>query len=308
MSTDMRTVPNDLTTRNKTRRSHVIPAFYLRSFADQRGRIWSLDMKTLKLFPTTPEKVATVRDYYRGDHAKHEDDLEKRLATVESNAAPHLKALIAADVDLPPDFARFVAWMMARTDWVRRLHAHFDFKRYYRENFEEFCKIDDGRKGRPLPLKFHNGLNEVVSVPFKDSRKYLESLDWELELSQDEFLDMIRMQAYCFETIHFPRLEWVSIRPPAGKRFITSDRPGSWDVLARGWQDFPAALKHPDVDLIFPVSPHIVLMAGHSQTSMLRSYITTRDVNNRIALRADRFLYAQEEVDLKSFLSRFEEK
>jgi hypothetical protein len=285
----------------ETRKSHIVPAFYLRHFADSRGQLWCLDKKTRKIYASSPTKAATGRDFYRGETAVHEDDLEKRLAAIESAAAPHLRSLIDGKVNISPEVARFLAWMMARTGWLRELPGHYEIKEYLNENFEELSNADDGDKGRPLPFVFRNSSDDVVSVSFRHSRKYLESSDWKLEMTQDQFLDVVRLQAYLFQTIHFSRLKWVTVRPPDGQRFITSDRPATWDVMSFGWNSFPAVLKHPDVDLIFPVSPYVSLMGGHDQASMLGLSITPSEINSRISYRANRFLYAQEKADLEIF-------
>lgn len=283
---------------NKTRRSHVVPKFYLKNFANQEGKLWVRDLKDGKLFQSTPEKIATIRDYYRGQEARHEDDLEEKLASIEGDAAPQFRKLIQGSTDIGPEMARFIAWMGARTAWVRRLFDDFNFKGYLLDNFEELCKIEREQAGRNLPFSFHSSTGDRIAVPLSLARPQLENSEWKLEMSKDQFLDLVRMQAYLFQTVHLPRFQWVRLGSPVGRRFITSDRPVSWDVLSQGWQDYPVAMKHPQMDLIFPVSPKVALMAGHDRAHMLGSSITAPEFNQRVAAKAEQFLYAQDRTDL----------
>jgi hypothetical protein len=109
---------------------------------------------------------------------------------------------------------------------------------------------------------------------------------------------MVRMQARLFQTKHFVNLHWVRLKPPSGRRFITSDRPVNWDIKDFGMHNVPYTLTLPEVDLLFPVGPQLALKAGHNQKEMLASTITPTTFNRRMRQRADRFIYAQHEEDL----------
>jgi len=280
-----------------------VPAFYLKNFANNAGKLWVCDLKEGKTFVSTAEKVATIRDYYSGESARHEDDLEQRLSEIESDAAIQMRRALGGEMNIGPELTRLIAWMAARTEWVRRLYAHYDFKRYLLENFAELCELEMQPTGRNLPFHFHSSSGERVILALNQSRAYLEDSNWTLKCSQDQFLDLVRMQAYLFQKMHFPRFRWVRLAVPEGRSFITSDRPVSWDVLGQGWADFPAALKHPKMDLIFSLGTEVALMAGHDEANMLSSVITPSEFNRRVAARADRFLFGQARAHLEEALA-----
>jgi len=282
----------------ETRKAHIVPRFYLENFADHKQQLWTCDLKDRRIFKSNPRDAATYRDFYRGDQARHEDDLERKLSTIESDAAPHLKRFLHGSLEIGDELLRFIAWMAARTMWLKRLFAQFDFKEYLKENFEELCNVECDPKGRALPFDFCSK-GQIRQLQISQSKPYLEDPNWTIEMSQDQFLDMVRLQAYCFRTMHFPLLKWFSVQAPPGRRFITSDRPVSWDVLSNGWTDLPSVLKHPLVDLILPLSPEVLMMAGHDQASMNALQVTPDELNSRIAQRAERFLFARSEEDFE---------
>jgi hypothetical protein len=284
-----------------TKRCHIVPVFYLRGFCNAKDKLWVLDRKDRKIFQSSPKNVAVVRDFYTGESAIHEDNLEKKLSSIESDAAPQLRSLLRGEKDIGPEFIRLIGWMMARTGWISRLVDPYGFKGYLLRNFDELCQADT--KGRALPIAFRGPADEITVQPLNLARTYLEDPAWSVVMSQDMLLDAIRMQAWCFQTMHLPRFKWVTLSPPAGQRFITSDRPVTWDVNDNGFHDFPATLKASEVDLIFPLSPEKALMGGYSETSMLQITITATELNDRVARRTDRFLFANDRSDLERFTS-----
>lgn len=113
-----------------TRRCHFVPVFYLNHFVNiQTNKLWVRDLKEKKTFKASPRDVANLRDYYAGEKARHTDDLEQKLATIEGDAAAPLRALLngglESPAELPPEVTRFIAWLAARSEWVRKLPNNY---------------------------------------------------------------------------------------------------------------------------------------------------------------------------------------
>jgi uncharacterized protein DUF4238 len=287
---------------NITRRSHVVPAFYLRNFVRQgSNKLWVRDLKTGNIHASTPTKAGTMRDYYRGAGARHEDDLESRLGGIESDAAPRLRHLFER-AEVMPELARFIPWLAARTEWVRRIYQH-GLGEFILANYGAL-KEKGGDGGRELPFLFvHTGTGEKRVVELERAPEYLRDNNWSLRIHQDQFLDCIRIQAHIFATDLFPRMKWIKLTAPSGYRFITADRPVFWDGLDEQFKDQPSALRHPDVKLIVPLSTSFALLAGHDLDLMFSRGISVGEVNRLAMRRAERFLYAADESDLASKFS-----
>jgi len=105
----------------------------------------------------------------------------------------------------------------------------------------------------------------------------------------------MRLQAWYYDTRHFPRLHWVLLTAPAGHAFVTSDRPVVWFVPGFGESaDYPAALKSPAVELTMPLDRgHALLALGAPRAPGLR--VTVDDVNRRTIAGAEHFVAAPAE-------------
>ena len=291
-----------MTHKPQVRRSHVIPKFYLKLFCEKESeRIWVGDIKIQKVYVANVSKVGVETDAYAAEAGEHEDDLEERLSRIESDAAPGLRAYGAEGADVTPELGRFIAWLAARTGWVRRwaenglpnfllttdtqLLRDLDATDSPDERPFEFVNVETGHRERvPLPVAM-----ERVSDP-----------RWKLVITQDQSLDVIRLQAYIFQSDHFPKLKWTRA---CAFRFVTSDRPVSWDILHAGLHDTPAALRHPLAELIVPLRLDCALVAGHDHEAILSQLWTVPEINRRTTLTADRFIYGSRQQDVEELLS-----
>jgi hypothetical protein len=120
---------------------------------------------------------------------------------------------------------------------------------------------------------------EVLS---EDEFDALRRLGWRWIIRRNDHLEMLHLQAWYFQVRHFPRLSWVRLQPPDGEHFITSDRGVTW--LADGYADTPpAALRHPTVQVVAPLTRKIALVGRHSTAALC---VTPREVNRFIAFAA----------------------
>jgi hypothetical protein len=78
------------------RRHHLLPQFYMRSFANARGQVRVVERATGREFTTSTANVFVERDYYTVSSVYAEDDhqlIEGLYAQVEGVAAPIFEQL-----------------------------------------------------------------------------------------------------------------------------------------------------------------------------------------------------------------------
>lgn len=112
------------------RRHHLLPQFYLRSFADNKGRVRVVERASGNEFTSGTANVFVERDYYTVSSVDTEDDhrlIEGLYAKVEGIIAPIFEQL--RDGDFPLDgprrseFASFMALQVSRGRMFRDFMA-----------------------------------------------------------------------------------------------------------------------------------------------------------------------------------------
>jgi hypothetical protein len=284
----------------RTRRSHVVPRFYLAGFSEPgTERVWVGDIKTQKCYPAHIAKIGVAKDFYAAQDGGHEDDLETHLSKIESNAAPDLKWFVGGGVEISPDLGRFIAWLAARTTWLRRI-TEATLPDFIRANERSLRDVVGSEKRLFEFEEISSGKRERISL--QDTLERINNRNWRLRVSQDQHLDVIRLQAYLFQTQHFSNINWVKATAPSGYSFATSDKPVCWDVLGSGVGDWPAALRHPAAELTVPLDAGHALIANHDPSYILAHPLSVAEINERTAIGAERFLYGASEKGISNLL------
>lgn len=82
------------------KRQHYVPKMILEGFTDCNGRLYSFNKKHPKtgIIQTNPENLLLQKHIYTqiGDRNKKNFDVEKRLASLESDTAPIIQKIICA--------------------------------------------------------------------------------------------------------------------------------------------------------------------------------------------------------------------
>ena len=268
----------------------MVPKFYLRGFcAPGTERLWVGDTQTQKAYVAHVSDAGVVRDIYAGGGGVHEDDLEERLAKIEGAAAPELKRFLSGHPDAQGNLTRFISWLAARTIWLRRATQ---------KNLPAFIKANKamlgemvGKEARPFEFEhLRSGKRERLAL--NEALNRIDDPMWQMHVTQDQHLDVMRLQAYLFETQHFPQMKWLRARAPSGYNFVTADRPVCWDILGAGVGDSTAALRHPMAELTVPMDRNCALVAGHRMHN--RTW-NVNEINERTCMAAERFIYGPSE-------------
>lgn len=108
---------------------HTVPRFYLRGFADQRGRVTTVRLPDKRLPPQSIDKTAATNHFYAVDgHPDGRDSFEKALSEVEADTAPVLRAVLDGAWPLDPthrtQLGYFLAMQVVRGPDHRRNIGH----------------------------------------------------------------------------------------------------------------------------------------------------------------------------------------
>jgi hypothetical protein len=277
--------------------AHTVPRFYLSGFASLGSKetpepfVWVANIASGETKKRAPKNVSLVRGFYDGPGGLEDTtaSLEAHLSKIESAAASAIRTFVAtpsaSGAVVAADVWRFLAWQAARTpgwlDIVRQAVAEWDPnapEHLIEPPPDGFDRIKDNGRGMLLE---NPSTGERVTVSGVDDFKAYHRLGWRWVIASSDQLEMVHMQAWYFQTRHFPRLSWTRLTAPEGVPFITSNRGVTW--IVDGLADTPpAALRHHAAQVVAPLSQHVALVGRHaSQTGPLR--VSPREVNRFIA-------------------------
>lgn len=158
-----------------------------------------------------------------------------------------------------------------------------------------------GLEMRPFEFEhISSGNRERISLA--EALERVNDPAWQMLVTQDQHLDVIRLQAHLFRSEHFPHMKWVRATAPPGYHFVTSDRPVCWDILGAGARDSPAALRHPLAELTVALDVGHALVAGHDSRDILTRSWNVAEINERTCAGAERYIYGPQRSEISSLL------
>jgi hypothetical protein len=290
-----------------THRNHYIPQRYQLGFANDAGKVWLFDRKTLHYRDGAPINIGVQRDCYTTvDNAGvPNDSVEKMLASLEAAVWPVLDRLDRRVDEINAEdrvhLALFVAFMRTRTPAFDQMSNHTG-----NTMFQWLAKARS-----PTP--------EVVSEDYKKTTG--KTID---QAEAQELFDAIHSDQYFVET---PRqnnikmmlnialelgqaivtMSWTIYWTTPDCTFVTSDNPFivvpplSTDTTVEG----TGPLSHGATNLI-PLSSTTLLCARQDGSGPLKFVRANRDfvrfTNQLVASASDRFLLARDEALLKKLV------
>jgi hypothetical protein len=275
-------------------RAHSVPSFYLRGFVAPESEstpdpfVWLGMLNTGEIKRRSPKNISITSGLYDGPGGFEEVDasIEKHLAKIESAAAVAIRKLDEKSEEvttISPEIWRFLSWQAARTpswmeveeDWVYEWDPNVDIP-IVEPPPAGIERIRD--RNRPICVENPDTGERRDVQDCAEFRTY-RNRGWKWLFSSADKLELLHMQAWYFQVRHFPRLSWIRLNAPKDSWFVLSDRGVAW--MADGYTDTPpAALRHPRVQLVAPLTRKIALV-GRNQTQSLR--VTPREVNRFIA-------------------------
>jgi hypothetical protein len=266
-------------------KDHYVSRFFLSQFVDPASSaeidpwLWVGDIAGGTIKRRAPKNVGWSRDLFGGPGglADRSRRLEEYLAEqVEGPASSALSEFVAAPIGkgmaIPPELSRYLAWLAARSLTMKSLYETW---------IDELAPEGSTELVEPPPP----GLEHAIDAPERphtmehpelgirhdvrgDEIESLRLAGWRWCISNDDFLEMVHVQAWYFQVRFFPRLSWKVLDAPHGACFVTCDRPAVWGVDGV-WEVPPSALRHRRAELIVPVSRTRALFGFNPQHDKL---------------------------------------
>jgi hypothetical protein len=298
-------------------RHHYVSQFHLRGFTDpnvakpQEPWLWVGNCQTGFIERRAPKNFAWSTGLFAGPGG-----LSDREASIETFLAMHVEGPAAFALrgftsrpqgqrsPVPAELGRYLAWAAARTLPMRQLYQDWI------DNLPDLTEISYVEPPPPgfeqmTPLtRFHKMQHPVFGIRDDVPSEDVEALrhqGWRFILGDDDFLELVHLQAWYFQVRFFPRLHWIILDAPPGGHFIIGDRPVVWGFDgAVGVQ--PRALRHPDVQLFATLTRSVALFAHHPSAPPPPT-IQFQDVNRILASAAHEWIAGPTRVVVSEALS-----
>jgi hypothetical protein len=290
-----------------THRNHYIPQRYQLGFANDAGKVWLFDRKTLQYRAGTPINIGVQRDFYTtvdGNGVPY-DSVEKMLASLEGAIWPVIDRLDHRANEVNEEdrahLALFVAFMRTRTPAFEQMSNNMT-----NVMFQWLAKARN-----PTP--------EVVAEDY--ARATGKTIDMD---EAQEIFDAIHNEGYFVKT---PRqnnikmmldiavalgeaivaMDWTIYWTTPDWTFVTSDNPFivvpplSTDPALEG-----TGPLSPGATNLIPLSNRTLLCARRDSSGPLKFVRANRDfvryANHLVASASDRFLLARDEALLRKLV------
>lgn len=231
--------------------------------------VWVASCSSGEIKKRSPKNIGWKRGLFAGpgglsDRTK---TLEAHLSEqVEGPAARALRALQDNPCStITDDLLRYVAWAAARSlpmqavyqSWLDATHP--DWVVAPKSPDFPFAKREPPHRVHRL---VHASLGIRSDVSSRDALDLIR-YGWRLQLTEDDFREVVHVQAWFFMTRFFPKLRWYVLRPPQGEFFVVGDRPIFWGFQDR-LETTPSFLEHPHVQMFAPLTRSLLLLAVHA--------------------------------------------
>lgn len=298
-------------------RHHYVSKFHLRSFVDPASTeknepwLWVGDCKNLTVSRRAPKNIGWKRGLFDGPagFADRGSRLEDHLSkAIEGPAAKSLRIYSREKPGqrgaIPPEISRYLAWAAARSLPMLDLFENWIANIPTEENLVTLeAPLIDAENVSPIRRNFcmsHDLLGSQKDVPGEEIEG-LRLQGWKLRLSKDDWLELVHVQAWYFQARFFPRLKWIILDAPPGHYFIVSDRPVVWGFDGV-FDAAPYLLRHPNVQIVAPLTPSLALFAYHPWGRKPDS-VRAADVNRIIANAAHEWIAGPTKSNIREALS-----
>lgn len=288
--------------RAHKRRHHNPSKFYLRSFADSDGMVWTYDQETGRVSCAKPENTGVVRDAHSTltkDQLRDTNTVEDCFSEIEGKAASAVEKLLKRESLEDQDrfwFSMFVSMQYLRSPAARRQLAELlvhdyrlkmnltaqvdsEFERYLARIQEKVGPVSDERQIE---------LRKVMLDP--DGEGY------EFEVAKESTLfGLIQLtevaRAICW-------MSWTLLEMHPSFGLITCDSPVFLFVPPAKFSPlngFGFNFNNPFIEVSFPLSPKICWMASWPDDAKEYLQVEThvgKFLNRLRAVNAERFLFA----------------
>lgn len=293
---------------NFTHRNHYLPQRYQLGFANESGKVWLFDRKTLQYRDGVPVNIGVQKDFYTtvNSDGVPNDSVEKMLASLENAVWPVIDHLDRRADDISVEdrvhLALFVAFMKTRIPAFEQMSNNL------------------------TNVMFQWLAKERSPTPEAVAEDYARATGKTINMAEaQEIFDAIHNDVYCVET---PRqnnikmmldiavelgtaivaMDWTIYWTTRDRTFATSDNPF---IVVPPFSKNPAmegaGPLSPGATNLIPLSSRTLLCArsdgsGRPLKFMRANRDFVRYTNNLVAAATDRFLLARDEALLRKLV------
>lgn len=295
-----------------TKRSHYVPQFNLRGFADEEERIWVYDRAKKEYRHQKVDQVALINHYYRIEKRDGtlSTEIEQFLSEIEGNAASALEKLERGRPITEQEkvyIAVFAALQLTRVPDFEKVQNEMQEKTIrmmYKQTFHsvEAAKREIG--------KLKDVVGDVSDDVAGDLFKLIREDEYRIEIPrQNNIRQMLKVASHA--ALYFMQMDWLLLRAGKSGAFITSDNPFTIfppeNYNPNSFIDSAYGILTPDAKKSLPISPCaslFILDAGtrYAENTVPRDKL--RIFNIHYARTSDRFIFAKDEALLRSIVER----
>jgi hypothetical protein len=297
-------------------RDHYVSRFFLSQFVDPTASrdaepwLWVADVSKGTVRRRAPKNVAWSRDLFGGPGglADRRRRLEDHLAQqVEGPASQALRHFLAAPIgsvkEIPSPLMRYLAWLAARSLTMKTLYEYWINELEPLELIDLVEEQPTALEGTMIPPPRTHTMEHPqhgTRAVNGDAIEALRRSGCQLRLSSEDFLEMVHLQQWDFQSKFFPRLSWKVLDAPDDTCFVTCDRPAVWGVDGL-WEVPPSAFRHRRAELIVPLSRSRALFGFNPQHDRLGP-ISPHEINRVMGLAAHSWVAGSTEETVKRVL------
>ena len=283
---------------------HYLPQFYLKSFADEEGLVWTYDRVKQQYLRLPPKVIAAENDLYSLStaDAKARTSIEAMLANlVEGPVVPVINKLTPAYRPTQTELeylAMFVSFQKVRVPGVLEQinTAMKEFgKEFTRSSFATRQRVAAGYEAMRLET------GEALDVDPEKLVEFVQSGQWDISIERHAILAMmLDLAVEMAPTV--ASLNWTFLFAAQGRAFITSDVPFVV-VPPQGWaKDAGVGIATPGALKYLPLAPGVCLRMGEpgdGRRTRIVDGAVVRTTNANVAANSERFIFAKNDANLR---------
>ncbi len=237
---------------------HIVPQFYLRSFANgvaRRARFHVWEKATGYSFGANVRDVAAARNFnrIRAKDGEYSNALEDAMAEIEAEWAPQFREVVEAGAFPTPKHRESIL-TLAATLSLRSGR--------FREAIQSFTARTHMAMGNIMlsSKERWEAAHPNAEVPYEELKRFWDSREFDLTYEQTAFIGHeLEMIDPVYELLD--HRNWRFVRPGGRNRFITSDDPAVLHWTEERDRGFWRSPGHGvgGTSLTFPLSPELLI-------------------------------------------------
>jgi Protein of unknown function (DUF4238) len=282
---------------------HYNPEFYLVAWTDsssptgQTPYLWQADLQERIVKNKAPHNVAWLPYFYAIQKAdgSYDQTVEDFLANIESESAPVIKKSRDGDFNLSQQervrLSDFMGFQITRNPSFRR-----QFEGFWSEIFDDLAKqhASDPAAFADSIREWDQATGENLGMPIEDAR--MQILNNCYTISADPSVSLMPIVGSSRTPASLiMQMRWGFAIAPKDARFVTTDIPVFWTDPTATPPDVGVGLAAQNVQLTFPISPNVCLVAGWCgcEGAVQVSHELFEKVNRHILHSANKYVFSQ---------------